>query len=1247
MADDGKIRASDLVDPQAHLAYEKLSTSAKKSIEAIKSELKGLVIEYSALVKVLNTASAQEAEATKRRQELAEITLKSKKAQQEIRTELVAYNAELDKATKAKVNASREEAAANKAKFTAIKLQQQQQRGLKIATSNYRKLANALNKARNKAKDLAVTNGIASKEFQKQQRIVTRLDNRIKKIDASLGQYQRNVGNYSSAVKGMATSFRQLASAFGFAGGIFLFANFLRSSFSRVKDFDQAINDLAGTMNVTRESIKNVEADAIRLGATTKYTATQVAILQKQLAKKGFSNEEIINSTEAIVDLAVATGEDLAKTAEVTSATLRAMGLDTSETARVVNVMASSFTKTALDLESFTESAKFVTPIARKANISLEQLTGLLGVLADNGIKGSIAGTGLRKIISELDKSGKPLIERLRELSEQWLSLGDATDEVGQRAQTSLLVLTSEIEVAERLGTAFANVGDVAKEMADKQMASLENRLILLDSAWDGIIQRANVSNGAVSKFNKAITFLTNNLETIINVIYELVTTWAVFKGAVFLTTVVMRNFRIATELAKVAMLQFTGSAKKAKLAMEGLNVATKANPFALIAGLIAIAALEAYNFAQAIKESANQLIELEKAAQRISQNLAASITSQKNQIQAGLEEINVEGQLEGADQNTIKKRQLEYIKGWKETFEMTRDIEIATIEAGEDYLGQAEALRAQIEAIEVNRFINPDDKIDAIAKLQTQLDTLAPKIAQQNRGLEESVAILQYLRKQEANLQSGVRPDETPQVDNKALDAAEKAARLRIDILIKQRQREAEATKESIDDLDKSEAERLSILEDYKRQQNAISELFLEKDKIGRKKTNEEIELAEENHIDRLSDIQYEGLDIREEIAKGNLEKVQLRLKEIEDAEIDSMNKRIAEAITGLRRLGVAEEDIQAAIEQIRNESYQNQINAQIAFIDEMIANLDPLASGYEEILRILNQLKAAYVDLGNSGAGDNWASKAEANVLKVRDAFEKYIQYIERSIGQVLQNQLVAIEEEIRANEDKYNTLAKLAGDDENLKTRLENQRLKKEEKLEKKRRKAQIRLANFEKSIAISRALINTALGVTNALNTKPAYLAIPLAIAIGALGAIEVAAIAAAPVPQFEKGGIMKHDGVALVGEKRHEIVKEPDGGLWMTGNKPQLSTLKKGSKIYPSVGNYVSQHSGDSVERAAMMTSLQSEARKLTSGETKREFEMNYLAIEKAMSRAVKNADLRPTVINNIDLGHEHYRKDTL
>jgi TP901 family phage tail tape measure protein len=166
--------------------------------------------------------------------------------------------------------------------------------------------------------------------------------------------------------------------------------------------FESSMLKVKAVSGATGKEFESLKNKALELGKSTTFTASEVAGLQLEYAKLGFTTEDINKVTESTLFLAQATGSDLAQAAAVAGATLGGFQLDATETARVTDVMAASFSSTPLDINTFQESMKAVAPVALSAGVSIEQTTAMLGVLSKAGISGSQAGTSLRRILSEL-----------------------------------------------------------------------------------------------------------------------------------------------------------------------------------------------------------------------------------------------------------------------------------------------------------------------------------------------------------------------------------------------------------------------------------------------------------------------------------------------------------------------------------------------------------------------------------------------------------------------------------------------------------------------------------------------------------------------------------------------------------------------------------------------------------------------------------------------------------------------------
>lgn len=298
----------------------------------------------------------------------------------------------------------------------------------------------------------------------------------------------------------------------GAFGGYTLYRG-LEYGIRTLAQFEKQMDTVAAITGATGQDLQNLEKDALRLGKSTEYTATAVAKLQTEYARLGFSTQEIIASTEATLNLATATGEDLSRSAEIAGSTLRAFGLNAVEMQRVTDVMSSSFNKSALALDSFADSIKYVAPVAAAVDVSLEETTAMLGVLADAGIKGSQAGTSLRRIFTLLTNDGRPLVERLDELAKKGISLADANDEVGLYAQTALLVLARENDAVKELTKSLGLANGETERMADIMRDNLIGDWNKFTSAVEGAVLEGKGLVGVLREIVQIMTMMVGGTE--------------------------------------------------------------------------------------------------------------------------------------------------------------------------------------------------------------------------------------------------------------------------------------------------------------------------------------------------------------------------------------------------------------------------------------------------------------------------------------------------------------------------------------------------------------------------------------------------------------------------------------------------------------------------------------------------------------------------------------------------------------
>lgn len=350
------------------------------------------------------------------------------------------------------------------------------------------------------------------------------------------------------------------------------------------REFAQQMSNLKAVLgdNATPDAVDALSSSAKRLGATTAFTATQVGELQVELAKMGFNADQILASSDAVLALASASGTDLANASAIAAGTLRGFNLTASDTMRVVDVMASSFSKSSLDISKFQESMKQVAPIASTVGVSIEQASASLAVLANRGISGSLAGNQLKRIMSDLaQKTGKSYREslsltakRLKGATSSAQKLAIAKELVGDRAKGSLIALAENVGELDRLTVAFDNAGGSAKRMAEEKLNNLNGDLTKLSSAWSGFMLNledgggimSTLSRGSVQVLTSSISLLQEKTDLMgffwtqfINDIKNGGTQFSIIGQNIFLMAKKIQQFGIDVKLALVDVPFFSG----------------------------------------------------------------------------------------------------------------------------------------------------------------------------------------------------------------------------------------------------------------------------------------------------------------------------------------------------------------------------------------------------------------------------------------------------------------------------------------------------------------------------------------------------------------------------------------------------------------------------------------------------------------------------------------------------------------
>lgn len=329
----------------------------------------------------------------------------------------------------------------------------------------------------------------------------------IKSIKESSTAHKKNtdsVDAHGSAISGTVTKLAGMAAAYISVSTAINYAEAaIASIIATGSEFEKSMSSTRAILQPTKEEFDALKISARELGASTAFSASQVAEAQTELGKVGFDVGQVIASEAAVLELAAAANMTMADAATAASTVVKQFGLEASQTQEVVDIMAKSFSISALDAGNFTEAMQYVGPVARAAGISVSEASAALGVLADEGIRGSMAGTSLRRIITVLSDSSseaakqlakvhpeaKTLTEKLAALKSMGMDSTSAMKLFRIEAATGAIVLANSsarvAEYGEKLqyaeGAAKGFAAEVAKTQMDNFLGDLEQAKGQLD----------------------------------------------------------------------------------------------------------------------------------------------------------------------------------------------------------------------------------------------------------------------------------------------------------------------------------------------------------------------------------------------------------------------------------------------------------------------------------------------------------------------------------------------------------------------------------------------------------------------------------------------------------------------------------------------------------------------------------------------------------------------------------------------
>ena len=317
--------------------------------------------------------------------------------------------------------------------------------------------------------------------------------------------------SYTSQVGALASGLGRLGLAYGLP--IAAAASFVRGlgqAISQIKEFGARNAELAAVLATSRTGISELTEQAVELGSTMAFTASEIAGAQIELAKLGFSQGDILSATEDVARFAIIIGAKIPEAAEAAGAAMLSFGLDASDMERVISVLGVGAAKSALDFEKLKVGIGTTFATAKTFGLEIEDVVSLLGELSNKGLSGSVAATATRNILLNLSNAGGKLrktldglgvkevkglegiISALRTLNNAGIDLNSTFEITDKRSVNAFNTFLRGAGQVEKLRDSLIDVGDEAKIMERERLNSLSGATILYQSA----VERLNLTLG-------------------------------------------------------------------------------------------------------------------------------------------------------------------------------------------------------------------------------------------------------------------------------------------------------------------------------------------------------------------------------------------------------------------------------------------------------------------------------------------------------------------------------------------------------------------------------------------------------------------------------------------------------------------------------------------------------------------------------------------------------------------------------
>lgn len=1041
-------------------------------------------------------------------------------------------------------------------------------------------------------KEVDMTTKEGTETIKKFNEVIDRNDSLIKKNSDSLVQSKMNVGRYKEDIKaatseilkgnvslknmgnlakstggllkssmgtglqevriGVGSMIKGMVGAQAVISGIQQMIGLFKSGVRSIIDFEAANSNLSAILGTTSKNIKDLTADAQRLGAATKYTASEATGLQIELAKLGFSRKEILQSTEGILKFAQATGAELPEAAALAGAALRMFNADTSETERYVSAMAIATSKSALSFSYLQTAMPIVGPVAKAFNFQIEDTLALLGKLADAGFDASMSATATRNILLNLaDGSGKlakalggpvktlpELVAGLKKLKDQGADLNttlELTDKRSVAAFNAFLTAADKIvPLREQITGVKGELDDMANTMGDNVQGAIAG----LSSAWEAFMLSFSKSTGLMKD---VLDFFAEGLREVAKQLksYNQMQDDAENEAVA----------RAQKELATSDVLK-KNRENMARLYKEKIKEGMSADEAAISAKEEYISSLES-TFEIENRAYKTAIHDREKAEEELNKTGLFYFNSSKGLSKKQLKE-NVETAIvAAAGKKAIASITESIIEDLKKVDlqqeETNQNLTKELTDEEKKELEKAERERLKIkENYQQSELDLMDEGLEKeLAKISFEY---TKRIAAIKENSEEEIKTRENLSKkmQEAIEDKTVSfnlDKEKKDLSNRlelVKEGSEEELELRQRLLLVERAREVYYA-------DKTGEDVVAIQEKYDKKSIDLMAKFAD---LRNKKLQEQYSMdaiiasaSMQEELDALSAKYTKGLIQREDYEREKAKITQKYAIEQARAAIELAKQQLNtpglspdDKLKLERKIAEAEIALAEKVRDAKIDTYEDTEKAHQKTMNKISEGIQMAA----EILNGFSELGSAIFD------------RKISEIEKEQEANEK------------------SGEEEIERIEKLAEKGAITTEEAEERKRVAEKKTAAKNKELEKQKADLQTRQAKFDKANNIMQTIMNTAAGIMKTIAEVGLPAAIPFIATTSALGAIQLATIIAQPIPKYAKGTDNHPGGLAIVGDGgKHEAVVT-DRGAYITPNVPTLIDLPRRAKVIPDV-----------------------------------------------------------------------------